>query len=92
MNRAIWSDNETNNNTKVECLRLSNELVHRIWNLLFDLKQRIDNNSENLLTENIDFYRKQSIEFSEYLGPTIQRTIETYNLLNRKRHHNNMYN
>lgn len=46
MNRAIWDDPNTTDKTKVECLKWSNELAHRIWNILFELKLGEDDNSE----------------------------------------------
>ena len=58
MNRAIWDDPDTTNKTKLECLEWSNELAHRIWNLLFELKRKEDDDSEGKLADNINFYRK----------------------------------
>jgi len=79
MNRSIWHDPETTDKTKLECLKCSNELAHRIWNLLFQLKQKQDENSENILADNINFYRKQSDEFSKHLSVTIKSTIDKFN-------------
>ena len=84
MNRAILDDPETTDKTKIECLKWSNELAHRIWNLLFDLKRGEDDNSENTLAENINFYRKQSKELAGLLGATIKGTIERFNYLKEK--------
>jgi hypothetical protein len=80
MNRAILDNNETKDVIKIESLKWSNELAHRIWNLLFELKRGEDNSSENKLAENINFYRKQSNDFAGHLSASIQTTIERYNL------------
>ena len=79
MNRAIWYDPETSDEAKVECLKWSNELVHRIWNIIFELKRGEDNNSENRLADSINFYRNQSNELAVHLGVTIKGTIERFN-------------
>jgi len=81
MNRAIWDDPETTDKTKIECLKWSNELAHRIWNLLFELKRGEDDNSENTLSDNVNFFRKQSDELAGHLGATITGTVERYNYL-----------
>ncbi len=78
MNRAIWDTDEMTDKAKVECLRWSNELVHRVWNILFDLKCVEDTESENRLVDNIDFYRKQSKELEGHLGATLSRTLEKF--------------
>lgn len=70
MNRAIW-DNPTSYKVQLEALKWSNELVHRVWNLLFELKRGEDNDVINRLGEYINFYRKQSEEFAEHLSATI---------------------
>lgn len=82
MNRAIWDDPETTDKTKIECLKWSNELAHRVWNLLFELKRGEDDNSENRLADNINFYRKQSDELAGHLGETLKGAIDRYNYLN----------
>ncbi len=79
MNRAIWSDSGYSDKIKIECLKWSNELAHRIWNLIFELRRGEDNNSENELAENINFYRQQSKDFAGHLGVTIKETISRYN-------------
>lgn len=84
MNRAIWDDSETTDKAKVECFKWSNELAHRIWNLLFELKRGEDNNSENRLADNINFYRIQSDELAGHLKATLKGTIERYNFLMEK--------
>ncbi|WP_299438277.1 hypothetical protein [uncultured Aquimarina sp.] len=84
MNRAIWNDPESTDKTKVECLKWSNELAHRIWNLIFELKRGKDNNSEKSLANNIRFYGKQSKKLARHLGATVNETIERFNYFKKK--------
>ncbi len=56
MNRAIWSEPDFTDKEKVECLKWSNELVHRIWNIIFELKENKDEKSLDRLWKNILFY------------------------------------
>jgi hypothetical protein len=57
MNRAIWDDDTTSDKTKIECLKWSNELSHRIWNLLFELDNDQDDQSETKLANHLIFYQ-----------------------------------
>ena len=78
MNRAMWDDSETSDKIKIDCLKWSNELAHRIWNLLFELKQGVSDGIENELVDNIDFYRNQTNELAGHLGATLKGTINRY--------------
>jgi len=79
MNRAIVNDHTTSDTTKIECLKLSNELAHRVWNLIFELETGIDNKSEIELADNINFYQQQSGELSGHLTATFKSTLERFN-------------
>jgi hypothetical protein len=81
MNRAIWDDNTTSNETKIECLKWSNELSHRIWDLLFELENGQDDQPVTKLAENLKFYQQQSKELSGHLAATFKGTIERFNYL-----------
>ncbi|MGB0429744.1 MAG: hypothetical protein ACPGLV_04660 [Bacteroidia bacterium] len=81
MNRALWSSPITTDGEKLDCLKWSNELSHRVFNLLFELKRGDDNNSEVRLIENINYYRKQSYELSEHLAATLTATVKRYKQL-----------
>lgn len=76
MNRAMWSDDQTTDKTKVESLKWSNELSHRVWNILYELKRGKDDNSENKLVSTFAFCAKQSNELAKHLGATIKMTVE----------------
>ncbi len=78
MNRAIWSDESTDDNSKIESLKWSNELSHRIWNIIFDLKRNEGNESENKLGENINFYAKQSKELAAHLSAITNSTVNRF--------------
>jgi hypothetical protein len=84
MNRSIWSNPETSDKIKINCLNLSNELTHRIWNLLFELKQGNDKDSAQRLSDNINSYQKDSKELAMQLGATIKSTINRYNRIYEK--------
>lgn len=82
MNRAIWSEEHTDDQSKLESLKWSNELSHRIWNILFDLRRNEDKESENKLGENISFYAKQSGDLAGYLSAITNSTVNRfYNLI-----------
>ena len=78
MNRAIWGDNEYNDSEKLNCLKWSNELAHRIWNLKFDLERGIDEASQTKFLNHLNFYRKQEPKLGGHLGATLK---STYNYL-----------
>ncbi|MEL0457623.1 hypothetical protein WJN01_15410 [Flavobacteriaceae bacterium SZ-1-7] len=78
MNRAIWSNENTDEQSKLESLKWSIELSHRIWNIIFDLKRNVDNQSENRLEENISFYAKQSKELAGHLSATANSTVNRF--------------
>lgn len=84
MNRAIWDENTTSNETKIECGKWSNELSHRIWNLLFELENDQDDQPINKLAENLKFYQEQSKELSGHLAATFRGTIERFNTLKNR--------
>ena len=84
MNRAIWDDHTTSNETKIECFKWSNELSHRILNLLFELENDRDNQSVNKLAENLKFYQQQSKELSGHLAASFRGTIERFNSLKNR--------
>ncbi len=71
MNRAIWSDNEYTDTDKVDLLKWSNELTHRLWNLSFDLKRNETNDFVVKFKGHIDFCKKQSNEFSKHISATL---------------------
>lgn len=84
MNRAIWYDENTNEQSKLESLKWANELSHRIWNITFDLKRNEDNKSENRLGENINFYAKQSKQLAGHLSSTINSTVNNFYSITEK--------
>ena len=84
MNRAIWSDENTTDKSKIESLKLSNELSHRIWNVLFELKRSEYNILEIKLEDNLKFYAKQSKELAGHLGATINLSVNRFYYLNEK--------
>lgn len=88
MNRAIWSDENTDNKSKVISLKWSNELSHRIWNILFDLRRNNNNDSEIKLGENINFFGRQSRELAGHLNSIIKTTVNRFYELVEKNNNN----
>ncbi len=84
MNRAIGSDENLGDQSKVKSLKWSNELAHRIWNILFDLKRNEDKESEKSLGENINFYAKQSRNLAGHLGAITKSTVNRFYYLKEK--------
>lgn len=92
MNRAIWSDENTDDKSKVDSLKWSNELSHRMWNILFDLKRNEDKESENKLGESINFYAKQSKELATHLSAITKSTLNRfYNLIEKNNDTTTLY-
>lgn len=84
MNRSFWSDPDISDKIKAESLKWSNELVHRIWELLFGLKRKSNNKFENDLMEHINFYAKQSEELKRWMPSAITATIKRFNYLEKR--------
>lgn len=78
MNRAIWDDDKTTDKSKVDSLKWSNELAHRIWNVLFDFKGNSNKNGANRIVGNIKFYASQSQELAGHLVTISKRTINSF--------------
>lgn len=75
MNRAIWSDERTDSETKIDCLKWSNELVHRIGNLSFESKMGNDESFASDLIHNVKQYASESKELAGHLGATMKSTM-----------------
>ena len=84
MNRSLWSDPNISDKFKIEPLKCSNELTHRIWGLLFGLKKKSNNKFENDLVEYVNIYGKQSEELKRNMPSTIIATIERFNYLEKE--------
>lgn len=78
MNRCFWSDDSSNETDIINALKWSNELVHRLQKIQFNLEKFEDNESINSIFESIDFNRKQSKLLSEYLPSTIAHTYDRF--------------
>lgn len=71
-NRAIWSNDEYDNPKMVSCFKWSNELVHVIWNIKFELEQGTDDNSMQRVLDNMKFYIDQEPELAGHFGATLK--------------------
>ncbi|UKN03477.1 hypothetical protein K6119_08115 [Paracrocinitomix mangrovi] len=75
-NRAIWSDDSYLNEQKIEMLKWSNELNHRVWNILLELKRGEDKNSMTRLIENLKFSGQQAADLHGHLGANLKLSFE----------------
>jgi len=75
MNRGIRSDESTTDKSKLESLKWSNELSHRIWNMLFELRRNEDFESGKKFGKTLGYHAKQSKELAGHLAATINLTV-----------------
>ena len=76
MNRAIWSDQSYSESEQLNMLKWSNELNHRVWNLLHELNRNEDRESISRLMENINFSCQNSAELNGHLGANLKNCYE----------------
>lgn len=76
--RAIWSDEQPSGKDKLEAFKWLNELNHRIWNIRFDIKNGIENDSIERLYENMKFYGEQSALLQSHLAPAFLSAFEQF--------------
>lgn len=76
--RGIWSDEKRTDAEKVAAFKWLNELMHRIWNIRFELQQGEDNDSIIRLYGNMSFYGEQSDLLERHLVPTILGAFENF--------------
>lgn len=76
--RGIWSDDKPTDAEKVEAFKWFNELLNRIWNLLFELQRDEDSDSITRLFENMKFYGPQSGLLRNHLLPTTLAAFENF--------------
>jgi hypothetical protein len=58
--RDIWQDDSTSAENKVEEMKWLNEFTHRVQNIIADFHSSSENNIVQNLSENIEFYSKNS--------------------------------
>lgn len=78
MNRCIWSDDSINTEEQINTLKWSNELVHRIQNIRFELERQEDNESIQRVFENILNYGKKSNSLKENLAPCLKSSADRF--------------
>ena len=76
--RGIWSEDHQSDSIKLEAFKWLNELSHRIWNILFDLRRGEDNDSITRLYENMKYYAEQSDLLSSHLAATTVMTFKGF--------------
>lgn len=74
MNRAIWGNDEYTEAEKLNCLKWSNELAHRIWNIKFELQQGTDEDCLQRFLNNLMQYRQQEPLLGGHFGATLKST------------------
>lgn len=80
--RAIWSDEQLPDKDKVEAFKWLNELNHRIWNIISELKEGVDTDSITRVYENLKFYSNQSALLTMHLAPTLLSAFERFKNIN----------
>jgi hypothetical protein len=76
--RAIWSDDKTTDTEKVKAFKWLNELVHRIWNIKYELSQGEDHDTIKRLYENMKLYGERSTLLREHLVPTLLGALDNF--------------
>lgn len=80
-NRGIWSDDYFSEKAQLEGLKWSNELVHHLQNIHFELKQQQDNKSIERVFEHINFYKNQSLVLKSYLPSCLKSAMDRFDNL-----------
>lgn len=78
MNRSIWSDDSIEIEEKLDGLKWSNELVHRIQGIRFELNKQEDNRAIQRVFENILSYCAESAPLKANLAPCLKSTVERF--------------
>ena len=76
--RGIWSDDGPTDSDKLEAFKWLNELLHRIWNIKYELSQSEDNDSIGRLYGYMKFYSEQSSLLRQHLVPTVLGAFEIF--------------
>jgi hypothetical protein len=76
--RGIWSNDTQTDAEKIDAFKWMNELLHRIWNIHFELHQGKDHDSIKRLFGNMKFYGEQSDLLNMHLRPTILGALEIF--------------
>jgi hypothetical protein len=87
--RGIWSDEQATDAEKIEAYKWLNELLHRVWNIYFELRNKEENNFQSRLYENLKFYSDKSNLLRIQLVPT---TLAAFNVFKERQKSNEHYN
>tara|TARA_B110000967_G_scaffold207117_1_gene255672 strand:+ start:1102 stop:1440 length:339 start_codon:yes stop_codon:yes gene_type:complete len=74
-NRSFWSDDEYSDSTKVDCLKWSNELSHRFWNMKGDIEDNKELDFLKRFIKHLKFYAEQNKVFASHLGGSINLVL-----------------
>lgn len=74
-NRAIWSDDSLTVDEQLNGLKWSNELLHRLWKIIWDLR-RGEVEAFDRLIEHCSFYIQQAPELGRVLPGTLKLTLK----------------
>lgn len=75
VNRDIWSNDGLSDAEKLNALKESNELLHRLWGLIWKL-QRDEGEAFNRLFDNCSFYVQQAPELGRPLHGMLKLTLK----------------
>ena len=76
--RGICSEVLSTDAEKLEALKWLNELVHRIWNLRFDIQQDNYKDFGNRLFDNFKFHCEESKLLCDHLESTILNILKNF--------------
>lgn len=68
MNRGIWGDDDYSDANKVDCLKWSNELCHRLWNMKLELVANEKMDCGDRFIKQLKFHANQNKDFAAQLG------------------------
>jgi hypothetical protein len=74
--RGVWTDEKSNDAEKVNAFKWLNELTHRLFNMLYELRRGNNEDTITSLYNNLKFYSEQSDLLRSHLNPTILLTYK----------------
>ncbi len=75
VNRDIWSNDGLSDEEKLNALKESNELLHRLWGIIWKL-QRDESEASDRLTDNCSFHIRQAPELGRPLHGMLKLTLK----------------
>ena len=77
MNRAIWSDENLTLEQQLNGLKWSNEFLHRLWGIIWELR-RDKNEAFDRLIPHVEFHVEQAPELSSLLPGAMRICLDHF--------------